>query len=207
MFSNTGFVGNNYRWFIGQVPPKKNQYQGDVKWSDAWGDRVKVRIPGIHPADDRITNDDLPWAIVAKPTSHGHFNGGSIGIMGGEWVLGFFLDETNQVPIITHVLGVNIVDSPSNNDGYFKHVSRFKGNGLNPGNAEVSGGSAPTTPAKPTKQEFEKAKEVNPSEREIGDIYTDNFGNRFEVTGKNKIEGDFNSDGTNKTFNIVRKLN
>lgn len=152
MFSNTGFVGYNYRWFIGQVPPKKNQYQCDVKWKDAWGDRVKVRIPGIHPQDNRIKDDDLPWAIVAKPTSQGNFNGGTSGIMGGEWVIGFFLDESNQIPIITHVLGVNLVGNGADaqklsslGSTFFQHISRFSGTGLSAGVSETTGGPKPTS--------------------------------------------------------------
>jgi hypothetical protein len=149
MFANTQFVGNNYKWFIGQVPPSKNQYQkDDIKWSDAWGDRVKVRIPGIHPQDNTIKDDDLPWAIIAKPTSQGNFNGGSTGIMGGEWVIGFFMDESNQIPIITHVLGVNIVGNAADaqklkqlGSTFFQHIRRYDGTGLAPGNSEVSGGS------------------------------------------------------------------
>jgi hypothetical protein len=149
MFANTQFVGNNYKWFIGQVPPVKNEYQkNDTIWKDAWGDRVKVRIPGIHPQDNTIKDDDLPWAIVAKPTSHGNFNGGSTGIMGGEWVIGFFMDESNQIPIITHVLGVNIVGNAADvrkfrtlRSTFFQPIRRYDGTGLTPGNSEVSGGS------------------------------------------------------------------
>lgn len=148
MFENTQFVGNNYRWFIGQVPPKKNQYQCNVKWKDAWGDRVKVRIPGVHPQDNTIKDDDLPWAIVAKPTSQGNFNGGTSGIMGGEWVIGFFLDESNQIPVITHVLGVNLVGNCADakklsalGSTFFQQICRFDGTGLNSGNSETGGGS------------------------------------------------------------------
>lgn len=151
MFSNTGFVGNSYRWFIGQVPIKKNQYQGNVKWADAWGDRVKVRIPGVHPQDASLKDDDLPWAIVAKPTSQGNFNGGSTGIMGGEWVIGFFMDESSQIPIITHVLGVNLVGQSSNakrleqlGSTLFQPVNRWDGTGIKPGNNAVVGGPSPT---------------------------------------------------------------
>lgn len=154
MFSNTGFVGHNYRWFIGQVPPVKNQYQCNIKWKDAWGDRVKVRIPGVHPQDNTVKDDDLPWAIVAKPTSHGNFNGGSTGIMGGEWVLGFFLDDSNQVPIITHVLGVNLVGNTADAERlknlgstWFQNISRYNGTGLAAGNSEIVGGSKPNQSA------------------------------------------------------------
>lgn len=166
MFSNTGFVGNNYKWFIGQVPPKKNQYQGNVKWADAWGDRVKVRIPGFHPQDSSLKNDDLPWAMVAKPTSQGNFNGGSTGIMGGEWVIGFFMDESCQIPVITHVLGVNLVGNSidakklqSLDSTFFEPVNKWDGTGHRPGPNATVGGPPPNKSAASdiTKDEFDAA--------------------------------------------------
>jgi hypothetical protein len=113
MASNLGYdIGNN-KWFLGQIPPAKNQHKAGVLWKDAHGDRVKVRIPGMHPMssnDDavEVTDDELPWAIVAKPTTHGNRNFQSTGIWGGEWVIGFFLDENCQIPVITQVLGNNL---------------------------------------------------------------------------------------------------
>lgn len=150
MYSNTGFAGLSYRWFIGQVPPVKNQHKCGVKWSEAWGDRVKVRIMGLHSQDATIKDDDLPWAIVAKPTSQGNFSGGTTGIMGGEWVIGFFLDESNQIPIITHVLGLNVVGNAvdlqrAQNLGstYYQYILRSAAIGGSPGAAGVRGGSQP----------------------------------------------------------------
>ena len=50
MKPNLGYdIGNN-KWFLGQVPPgPKNQHLEGVSWQDVHGDRVKVRIPGMHP--------------------------------------------------------------------------------------------------------------------------------------------------------------
>lgn len=113
MKPNLGYdIGNN-KWFLGQVPPgPKNQHLEGVLWKDTHGDRVKVRIPGMHPmasSDDiaELPDSELPWAIVAKPTTHGNFNNQSSGIWGGEWVIGFFLDSDCQIPVITQVLGNN----------------------------------------------------------------------------------------------------
>ena len=80
---------------LGQVPPQ-NQHVKSAIWTDAHGDRVKVRIPGMHPMSSEdekreLLDDDLPWAIVAKPTTHGNRNTQQTGIWGGEWVFGFFL--------------------------------------------------------------------------------------------------------------------
>ena len=111
MANNTGYDFGNNKWFLGQVPPESNQHYG-VEWDDAHGDRVKVRIPGMHPMasnDDayELCNENLPWAIVAKPTTHGNRNHQTSGIWGGEWVIGFFMDEDCQIPVITQVLGMN----------------------------------------------------------------------------------------------------
>lgn len=161
MTVNTGFIGHgyNYRWFVGQVPPVQNQYQKESKWKDAWGDRVRVRIPGMHPQDAKVKDDNLPWAIVAKPTSHGNYSGGSTGIAGGEWVVGFFLDEAHQIPVITHVLGKNIVGDSQNNitvekakslgSTYFKDVPRFGAAGFSAGATHTIGGTKPNGSAAP----------------------------------------------------------
>ena len=113
MKPNLGYdIGNN-KWFLGQVPPgPKNQHLEGVLWKDVHGDRVKVRIPGMHPmasSDDlcELPDSELPWAIVAKPTTAGNRNKQSTGIWGGEWVVGFFMDSDCQIPVITHVLGHN----------------------------------------------------------------------------------------------------
>ena len=113
MANNIGYDIGNTKWFLGQVPPgPKNQHLEGVIWDDAHGDRVKVRIPGMHPMssnDDlcELPNSELPWAIVAKPTTSGNRNKQSTGIWGGEWVIGFFLDSDCQIPVITQVLGNN----------------------------------------------------------------------------------------------------
>lgn len=112
MANNTGYDFGSNKWFLGQVPPESNQHYEGVEWDDAHGDRVKVRIPGMHPMgsnDDayELCNENLPWAIVAKPTTHGNRNHQSSGIWGGEWVIGFFMDEDCQIPVITQVLGMN----------------------------------------------------------------------------------------------------
>lgn len=117
MAKNTpdAFDWGSKKWFLGQVPPCKDQHFLGNLWPDAHGDRVKVRIPGLHPMaslDDatEVIDDELPWAIVAKPTTSGNRNVQSSGICGGEWVIGFFMDDDYQIPVITHVLGNNIND-------------------------------------------------------------------------------------------------
>jgi hypothetical protein len=147
--------------FLAQVAPGQNQYLKGAKWDEAHGDRVRIRIPGKHPSTNELNDDDLPWAIIAKPTSQGNRNGGSVGIWGGEWVLACYLDESEQVPIITHVLGNNLSDydlrESKNGTTEFKRVDRFN-YGLLPANHQVIGDAKkPFGPAQPTRDEFKNA--------------------------------------------------
>lgn len=104
---NPGFFGKTPpKWFIGQVA-----FDGaiDNRENPEWpGDRVKVRIVGYHPTTgDKLSDNDLDWAIVLRTTSHGSLNRMSTGISGGEWVIGIFIDQTLEkpLPLILGVLG------------------------------------------------------------------------------------------------------
>ena len=163
---NLGNPLGSYKWFIGQVPPNQNQHLKTTTWNDAHGDRVKVRIPSMHPMSGSdavlLSDDDLPWAIVAKPTTHGNRNNQSTGIWGGEWVIGFFMDEECQIPLITQVLGNNLTEyeikESINGTTQGKRVDRFNGR-LKTGPHQTKGVTSFTTgPAQPTKVEFNQAK-------------------------------------------------
>ena len=164
MKNNLGYAGKAYSWFIGQIPDHQNQYTKDLSFSEAHGDRVKVRIPGKHPNNSTLEDDNLPWAIVAKPTSQGNRSGGSIGLWGGEWVLGFFLDEGEQIPIITHFLGNNMTkEGTKNSTMNFKRINRFNSE-MSPDMHQITGGTKgetkPDGPAQPSKKEFEAALKI-----------------------------------------------
>lgn len=151
MSANIGFAGLNYRWFIGQVPPDQNLHSknADFGKGEAWGHRVKIRIPGIHDKCE-VSDENLPWAIVAKPTNQGNYSVGSSGIYGGEWVIGFFLDEANQIPVITHVLPKNKseFDLSESKDGCtnFKTVNRYN-SGVTAGGHQTKSGQKPNSSA------------------------------------------------------------
>lgn len=158
--SNLGTVNIN-KFFIAQVAPAQNQYLKNAKWQDAHGDRVRIRIPGKHPSTNEVKDENLPWAIVLKPTSHGNLNGGSCGLWGGEWVMACYLDESEQIPAIVQVLGNNLTqfDIRGSNNGTteFKRVDRFN-SGLTPGSHQIIGDSTkPKGPAQPTKEEIKDA--------------------------------------------------
>lgn len=159
-----GSIGSKYKWFIGQIPPGQNQMVGGADWKTAWGNRVRVRIPAIHSRLGANTPDDkLPWAIIAKPTSQGYLNGGSTAIIGGEWVIGFWLDSDSmnpQIPVITAIFDVNYEDSGikqgNNRSTEFKKVDRYWM--FEPADYQKIGGTTPTTQAKPSSDAFNSAK-------------------------------------------------
>ena len=146
--------------FIGQIPPNWNEYLQGGTWKDAHNNRVKVRIPAKHSKSGEIPDSDLPWAIVQQSTFTGMRNGASVGLWGGEWVKGYFLDEGEQIPVITGVLSVNIVDgeikNSENGSTGFRKVKRFNG-GFIAQAYQMVGGPKPKAPAVPSKEDFEKA--------------------------------------------------
>jgi hypothetical protein len=103
---NPGFFGKSPpKWFIGQVPLGQTVNKDDP---NGWGDRVKVRIVGYHPAEgNKLADKDLDWALILRTTSHGSLNRMSTGITGGEWVIGIFINADLQkpLPLILGVLG------------------------------------------------------------------------------------------------------
>ena len=154
MKNNLGTIGNNYKWFIAQVATNQNEVVKGGKWPDMHGDRVKIRIPGKHPKTNAETSDsDLPWAIVAKSTVHGAKNYVSSGIWGGEWVIGFFMDEGEQQPVITHVLNNNLPSYEVNKSDSFKRVNRYN-SGMKPGNHQVTTGRASGEQTKINEEDF-----------------------------------------------------
>ncbi len=159
-------------FFLGQVPPNWTEYLQNGTWSDAHNNRVKVRIPGKHSKGPEILDKDLPWAIVSQSTSTGNRNGASSGLSGGEWVIGFYLDEDEQLPVIIQVLGKNEVSgakikASENGTTQFRDVSRFAS--FTAPSTMLKGGPPPKAPAVPDKEDFEKAKQSLPSPEEAAE--------------------------------------
>ena len=98
--NSINFAGSDgFPYFRGQVTT-------DAAWRqhhEVYGYRVKVRIYGVHPPSSVVPDKDLPWApvIVSAQFGAGKANAGtSLGLQGGETVLGFFADNDKQQPII-----------------------------------------------------------------------------------------------------------
>ena len=116
---NSGFLGNQFSWWIGQVADdsewRDNLLSGkfeDANTIPGWGFRYKVRIMGLHDKEEEsIPSDQLPWATLMYPVTAG---GGQTNasttpaIRQGNFVFGFFMDgQDQQVPVIMGLLGNN----------------------------------------------------------------------------------------------------
>ena len=110
---NDDFYGDKFRWFIGVV----KQVADDRA-------RVRVRIFGIHPTEntEKVSDGDLPWAMVLYPTTGSQTSGGNLShnLVNGTWVVGFFVDGIDsQQPVIIGVVngGQGSVNNSSGNIG------------------------------------------------------------------------------------------
>lgn len=155
-----GFFGKNPpKWWIGQVPLGQTDNKTEAL---KWGDRVKVRIMGYHPKEGNLLSDeDLPWAIILKPSSQGNLNRGSTSIIGGEWVIGIFLDDDCERPMILGIMGrsnpgyeVTLQDQQSQQSTEFKQaLPYFDSIGAQPYQL-ISGPGASDTPFVPDQSQF-----------------------------------------------------
>ena len=100
---NPNFAGRDgFKWFIGQIAPNVSNVN-EIEEARG-GLRCKVRILGYHPSDNRVRDEDLPWAHVLVPPSLGTGEGNysALGsVQPGSTVFGFFLDgDDGQQPVI-----------------------------------------------------------------------------------------------------------
>ena len=113
-FISTNQIGaDGFNWWIGQVETGR---ESDPKKSG----RYRVRIVGVHLRDGQKTpTEQLPWANVVMPVTTPFSDGGVTGataeLRAGNWVIGFFLDNDKQKPIIMgsvgHTAGATVVDN------------------------------------------------------------------------------------------------
>lgn len=94
---------DGFNWWVGQIESGKDD---DPKKSG----RYRVRIVGQHLKDCNSTKtEDLPWANVMMPVTSpftdGLTTGASVGLEPGNWVIGFYLDNDKQKPIIIGSIG------------------------------------------------------------------------------------------------------
>lgn len=159
MSYNSGFQGDG-RFWIGQVAP--NQIENELA-SNGFGFRVRVRIQGVHSLTAEIRNEDLPLAIVKMPTIHGNGNRLTSGLVGGEFVTGYFLDDKRQIPVIDGVLArstnekdIQASAAMSAGTTFGRPVAPQSQTRFNSRSHQRIGGAAPNTPAKPSAADLGK---------------------------------------------------
>ena len=94
---------DGFNWWIGQI---EKDSRSDPKGSG----RCKVRIIGQHPQScDVVKDEDLPWATTMMPVTNPHSPGGLFSVTpklrSGHWVVGFFMDNDKQQPVILGSVG------------------------------------------------------------------------------------------------------
>ena len=108
----SGILGKDgFVWWIGRVAKRDTWFQKNLgnAFSGEQGFRCKVRIIGYHPFDNKLKEEDLPWAQVMLDAASGNAaNGSTMLLQGGETCVGFFLDgEDAQQPVIIGLLHRN----------------------------------------------------------------------------------------------------
>lgn len=103
LFPSHQVGSDGFNWWIGQIESNSSD---DPKKSG----RYKVRIVGQHLKDCNSTaTKDLPWANVMMPVTvpftDGGTSGGTVNLKIGNWVVGFYLDNDKQKPIIMGSIG------------------------------------------------------------------------------------------------------
>lgn len=96
---------DGFNWWIGQV----EQTSADDPNNNG-GHRFKVRIVGEHPqSKELLDTTELPWANVMMPVTvpfiPGNTGGATPQLDIGCWVVGFYLDQEKQKPLIMGSIG------------------------------------------------------------------------------------------------------
>lgn len=99
-------IGNDgFTWWVGQVEATANDEE-----NNKGGYRCKVRIVGEHTSNkESLPTKKLQWATTIMPANvpymPGNIGGGNSGLVKGCWVIGFYLDNDKQKPIIMGSIG------------------------------------------------------------------------------------------------------
>ena len=99
-------IGNDgFSWWIGQIERSAGEEP-----NNKGGYRYRVRIVGDHPGSKEILPTmDLPWATVMMPVTApfmpGNIAGAGSQLIEGCWVVGFYIDNDKQKPIIMGSIG------------------------------------------------------------------------------------------------------
>jgi hypothetical protein len=87
-------LGNSLSWWIGEVV---NVYDPDQSG------RVQVRVYGRHDDVSNVPDDALPWALPLQPVTsaaYGKLGTAPLGLVRGSKIMGFWMDQDQQYPVI-----------------------------------------------------------------------------------------------------------
>ena len=146
----TNRIGHDgFNWWVGQIEGTASNEK-----NNKGGYRYKVRIVGDHPEDKAIlSTDKLPWAQVMMPVNvpfmPGNVGGASPQLIESCWVIGFYLDNDRQKPIIMGSIGqtpgaTTVVKNQRPEDG--KAFQTYVTTVARPVNPATDGQPAPENP-------------------------------------------------------------
>lgn len=149
----SGILGKDgFVWWIGRVAKRDTWFRENLgnAFSGEQGFRCKVRIIGYHPFDDKLKEEDLPWAQVMLDAASGNAaNGSTMLLQGGETCVGFFLDgEDAQQPVVIGLLhrNANVKESVTDELKRAEGETEFKNAPLYTGNKIPSTNRSKTEP-------------------------------------------------------------
>lgn len=186
---SSDFYGDKFKWFVGVV----KDAAGD-------GNRVRVRIFGVHHIEDteNVSDGDLPLALVLLPTTGGQTGGGSgsHGLSSGTWVFGFFADGDDcQQPVIVGVISGGTGSTDNTATPGSTGASGTITPGTTPGDTtpQTSGGETPATSNIAGNSNIEKGynffrEKIEQSGKSSGNVHAQVsgiLGNLMEESGMN----------------------
>ena len=120
---------DGFNWWVGQIEGTASDEE-----NNKGGYRYKVAIVGDHPQDKNLLpTKNLPWATVMMPVNvpfmPGNTGGAHPQLISGCWVIGFYLDNDKQKPIIMGSIGtvpgsttVINEEDPNNNNRFITAI-------------------------------------------------------------------------------------
>lgn len=181
MSGNNKFTFGNFVWWTGEVVDINDPLQAG---------RVKVRIVGYHADESSIQTSNLPWAIVASPTTSA--STGGIGntphaLIVGAKVGGHFLDgESAQLPLVLYTYP-GMTDGVPDVNKYARQSTVQKTLDTNSQWSEKASGASPTYP---------NNKVIETTSGHVIEIDDTPGKERIHVMHKSGTFYEFHSDGT-----------
>jgi len=124
---DTKFFGSGSKDWIGIVLPFESQEQ-QIKGQGGYGFRRRVAIMGHHPSGQEIKDSNIVFALIKLSLTDGSGAANrsrKVRVYQGDVVVGVFLDDAKQHPMITGILGRTNPDTNIYGKGRFDIKSGF----------------------------------------------------------------------------------